>query len=366
MRLGIDGRPLSFEHLTGIGVYLKKILQYIIDTPEQYGLAAEDVYLYSDRPILQNDIANSKINVRIVPAINGTLRCSFGLVNELEKDKIDVFWGPNHIIPLNAKHIRKVVTIHDLALLVNPTWGSLRNSIIQNTFTRLSCVFANHIIADSVATQKDITRILRVPEKKITMVPLGYENKSNHVSRKTNTNYFLFVGTIEPRKNIVNIVRGFEKFCDENEDLNYHLVLAGGRGWNDAEIHQTIRQSKYRKYIHLLGFVSEERKNELYKNAKGVLMPSNYEGFGIPVLEAMFYGIPVLLSRVSSLPEVGGDLAYYVEKPEDVDSIKDNMKKIAMLNEDERKILAEKEKRWVDKFSWDMCVQRTIAALVNN
>lgn len=167
MRIGIDARPLMSETPSGIGVYLLEILYALnLDDGNEY-------ILYSNAPLKNKDAILNKFKQVVVPGKTGTLVVCFGLKKQLKKDCIDVFWGTEHMIPLNARQVRKVLTVHDLALLINPKWGSWKNAVMQNVFCRLSCKVADRIIAVSEATKKDIVTMLSIDEKRVTKILSG-------------------------------------------------------------------------------------------------------------------------------------------------------------------------------------------------
>ena len=167
MRIGIDARPLISESPSGIGIYLLEILRNFEKK--------EDItyILYTNEPIRNQDPVLAGFEKRVVSGKIGTFTVCFGLNKALKADKIDEFWGTEHMIPLNCPTIKKILTVHDLALLINPSWGSRKNAIMQNIFCRLSCKCADRIIAVSDATRNDITRLLKIDKEMITAIPNG-------------------------------------------------------------------------------------------------------------------------------------------------------------------------------------------------
>lgn len=370
MKIGIDARPLISKYPSGIGNYLIHVLENFNNTDEN------EFYLYSNQPLEHHREITSKFNVKIVPGKIGTLWVCYQLKRSLEEDGIDVFWGTQHMLPLNVKNIRRIVTVHDLALVINPRWGSVNNAIMQNIFAKKSCKVADKILPISKATAKDILRIVGCEKDKIVPILLGGKDKKDYDITKEEeltyrkqfgigkSKYFLFIGTIEPRKNIEGIIRGFEYFNSVVQE-KYHLILAGGIGWKFRPIEKTIQNSKFADMIHLPGYITEKEKDFLYKNASAVVFPSHYEGFGIPVLEAMAYGVPVITTKISSLPEVGGENAFYADDPNNFKEIGNRMIEVSELTVSQRESLDEKEKKWVKKFSWDKCAKRTVEEILS-
>lgn len=363
MNIGIDARPLATRKASGIGTYLAAIVSRLRISPEN------KYFLYTNEPIQNDSIDLSLFEQRIIDGKIGTLAVSFGLKKQLLKDKVDVFWGTEHMLPLNIKGIKLVLTVHDLGLMIQPRWGTLKNSIMQNVFCRLACYRADYIIADSNATKYDLIHLLKINPDKISTILLGgnsnnliiEENKTENIGEKfriKDRKYFLYLGTLEPRKNIVGIIDAFEKFCAVRSE-NYKLVLAGKMGWGTKDINERINKCHFRNLIVLTGYITESEKNYLIEHTVAFMFPSHYEGFGIPVIEAMSYGVPVITACNSSLPEVGGKFAFYVKDSHDTNDIAKQMSICAVLSENERSELASKEQNWADSFSWKTCAERT-------
>lgn len=170
--------------------------------------------------------------------------------------------------------------------------------------------------------------------------------------------FFVYIGTIEPRKNIDGIIKAFEKYRLSAQDRCV-LVLAGKMGWKTEGIVTAAKNSAVTNDILFPGYISEEEKSFLLSNAVAFMFPSNYEGFGLPILEAMSYGCPVITAKNSSLPEVGGTEAFYVKAVADVDAMVVLMEKVAMMSHKERREKSISAKEWFDKFSWESCGKDT-------
>lgn len=362
MVIGIDARPLEGSRPTGIGTYLINILNYfsINDNEDTFILYVNEP-LEVDYPFLKN----SNFVTKIVPAKIGTLCVRYKLPKLIKSDGVNVFWGTQHILPKRVKGIKYVLTVHDLALLINPKWGSFKNMIIQNIFTRKSIKQADEIISVSESTKKDITKMFNIEAKKIKRIYEGFEtdtdnsNVDNHfLSNKFPKNYFLFISTIEPRKNLANTIKAFNRFKEKNNN-DTHLIIAGGMGWKTKKIIAEYEQSPFKDFILLTGYIKKEEKKYLLNNCLGLVFVSNYEGFGIPALEAMQYGKPVILSNVSSLPEIGGDIALY-SAPEDIDNITKNFEKVLNLTNEEKELIKEKSVKQASIFSWNVCASITL------
>lgn len=367
MNIGIDARPLISDNPTGVGIYLVNIMGYIAlnDTENDY-------ILYSNISLSSKYSFPKNVTVKIIKGKVGTLWLRYILPKQIKMDAIDVFWGTQHILPRKVDGIRYVLTVHDLALLVNPQWGSHLNSFMQNIFARMSIKNADRIIAVSNSTKNDIVRICRFNENKVSVIYEGVEN--NHLKNIANDNsilakfnidkkYYLYLGTLEPRKNIDTIVRAFESIAAADD--NVILVLAGGIGWKFKQTLKYIKNSKYKEKIIFTGYVSEDEKEVLLKNCICFLFPSHYEGFGIPVLEAFALRTLVITSKRSSLPEVGGDAAFYIENENEADELSKIMYYVYTMNAAEKLARIQKGVDQVSRFKWSECGKKTLSLILN-
>lgn len=295
----------------------------------------------------------------------------------LKKDEIDVFWGTQHVLPErneDTQHIKYIVTIHDLAIEKLKTVGSFSNTIIQKIFVKTSLKNADRVIAISEATKKDIEEIYKIEKNKIETVYNGTkEEKELEITEKQkkeieeklkikDTPFIFFLSTIEPRKNVENLIKAFDYIKEKNAS-KLKLVLAGKFGWKYENVIRLYNQSKYKEDIIMPGFISKEEREYLYKNAKCFVYPSLYEGFGLPVLEAMANKALVVTSKNSSLPEVGGDAAFYFENALDYEELGNKIIEVMNLEEQEKKERIEKGLEQVKKFSWEKCAKETINVL---
>lgn len=252
---------------------------------------------------------------------------------------ITVFF--NYYIPPGVKG-KKITFIHDMAYKVYPETVRKKTKIILDLNVERSCKTADRIITISEFSKSEIIKHLNVPEEKITVMPCGVDRErfyydGSDYSRKVAENYgikrdyFLYLGTLEPRKNITRIVSAYAKLKEENGVVPL-LVLAGRKGWMYDEIFDIVKQLNLDNDVIFTDYVKNEDVPWLMREAKVFLFPSLYEGFGLPPLEAMACGTPVITSKVSSLPEVVGDAGILVD-PYSVDEIKDAMYKYMSDNE---------------------------------
>ena len=249
-------------------------------------------------------------------------------------DIIHSFYFPIGMI----KGQKTILTIHDLAAIKNPDWFPGRDTFdLFNGCLRKVIKEINHIIAVSNATKLDIQNIYEVDEEKISVIYNGLyrESKLDERNRyvdvrkkyKINGEYILSVCTIEPRKNLISLLRAFEIY-KERKTTKLQLVVCGASGWKNSDVYQQASNSKYRDDIIFTNFVSDMDLDRLYEEALLVSYISYYEGFGLPVLEALDKGKAVITSNLSSMPEVGGDAVCYID-PYNIEEIADAIQRLA-------------------------------------
>lgn len=267
----------------------------------------------------------------------------------------------NFIVPPHVKG-KVITTIYDMTYLRFPETMNRKNLRRIKQGIDYSAQRSDHIITISEFSKKEIVTLLKVPEEKVSVVycaPAQAEEPEDFrkVAEKfaIHAPYLLYVGTIEPRKNLVRLLRAFEQLKVQH-GIPHKLVLAGGSGWNNEDIYETAKDLSCMKDILFTGFVTGREKNALYQQADAFVFPSLYEGFGIPPLEAMHFGCPVVCARAASLPEVVGDAAVLVD-PLDEQSIADGVWQVigdcSFKSELIRKGY-EQEK----KFTWDAAAEK--------
>ena len=270
------------------------------------------------------------------------------------KSDLTVFF--NYLVPPRIKG-KVITTVHDVTYLRYPETVKARTLYSLRWRLRRSIERSDHILTVSEFTKRELQQLLNIPEEKISVIPnaaVFSENAADFgdVSKKYGFDgpYILYVGTVEPRKNLVRLLHAFEQLKTER-NIPHCLVLAGGNGWNNADIYQAAKDSKYADQIHFTGYVTEEEKSGLYRHADVFVFPSLYEGFGIPPLEAMHWGCPVVTSNAASLPEVVGDAAELVD-PFDETDIARGIWNI-LSDEAYASELVDRGKRQAEKFTWE-------------
>jgi glycosyltransferase involved in cell wall biosynthesis len=273
--------------------------------------------------------------------------------------KIDVVIEPAHFGPFfMPKRTKRVTVIHDLTPLKFPEHHRFYSQLLQNVFMRRILKKADLIITNSENSRLDIIRFFPFVEEKVEKIYLGNDDtfcpdiKPEVLVRYgIPAPYFLFVSTIEPRKNLSLLLQAYLRFR-MNATSPSALVIVGAKGWKCRKLFQEIEEHPYRNDIVLPGYVPKEDLPALYSQAMAFVYPSLYEGFGLPVLEAMACGAPCLVSNISSLPEVAGNAALMFN-PFDVSDLTEQMEEVAN-NPALRAEMSQKSIRQASLFSWDI------------
>jgi len=376
MLIGIDATRSLRARRTGTERYSLEITRHLLHLPEA---AAHTWRLYTDckppdgfLPERTPGADRANVSWRVLPG--RPLWTHRALGSEITHHRPDVLFVPAHVLPLVVPPSRMppcVVTIHDLGYHVFPSSHTRRQRFYLQVGTRWSVSVARAVIAVSNSTAVDLQRFYGVPAARIAVVHEGTPDAvlvsadaiaSLQERYRLHRPYALFVGTIQPRKNIARLIQAYTSLC-RNSTVGWDLVLAGAPGWSSKTLDTATRAQEQNGQLHFLGYVPDEHLPALFKGARFFCFPTLFEGFGLPVLEAQCYGVPVLTSNNSSLPEVAGDAALLVD-PTDVDEIAHAMLR---LSQDEvlRQQLIEAGYANVRRFSWEKAAQETLAVLVD-
>lgn len=366
LKLALSVEALS-PHLTGIGRYTWELAQRL---PMQAQL--QDVRFYRggrwiDEPasLLQS------------PAGSGSAKARKPLfrfkqprwLREWQTSTIcrdRVFHGPNFFLPACAE--AGVATVHDLSVFKYPETHPVERIRHFERDFKASMARASHLITDSEATRREVIDFLAWPAEKITAVPLGVSPQFAPASAAALApclnryglafkRYALCVSTLEPRKKIANLLQAYECLPNSVRE-QYPLVLVGGAGWLSDDLHATIDRLAAQGWLRYLGFVPEADLPALYAGAQAFVYPSIYEGFGLPVLEAMASGVPVVTSIFTSLPEVTQGAAWLVD-PDDIDALTQGIH-TSLCDEAWRATACETGLAKASNFTWNRCVEQTI------
>jgi glycosyltransferase involved in cell wall biosynthesis len=238
------------------------------------------------------------------------------------KSRANYFIEPGHFGPFNLpSKIKRLTVIHDLTPILFPQWHQNFSAKAQQLFFPRIFKKTDQIIAVSQNTQSDLEKIYPVTEGKIKVIYPGISNQFSPDSQIEKKPFLLFVGTIEPRKNLESLIQAFDELKRTPNFEHFQLIIAGKRGWKTDEFDFAIQRSPNQKDIILEGYVSEKRKIELYRTCSVFIYPSHYEGFGFPILEALACGATVVCSENGSLKEIGNKYVLFMGKNDLADKI---------------------------------------------
>ncbi|MBC7236430.1 MAG: glycosyltransferase family 4 protein [Chloroflexi bacterium] len=360
MRIGIDAR-LTHYRPAGISRYTLQLIEALAR------IEAEDEFVIlqsykAKKPIL--DSPNFITRRLLTPSHHRLEQLTLPL--EISLLRLDVLHSPDFIPPFR-RNCRSVITIHDLVFILYPHFLSKDAARYYGQIDQ-AVRHTDAIIAVSEATKRDIIRLVGVPERKITVIyeaasPIFRPIKTPDIRQRVRDrfgihgDFLLFVSTIEPRKNVPTLLKAMRRLLDDY-DPDVKLVLAGEKGWLYDEVFRLVGELKLEEDVIFLGRVSTEELLWLYNAAQALVAPSIYEGFGLPPLEAMACGTPVIVSNVSSLPEVVADAGLLVD-PYNVEEIAVAMWRI-LTDQELRQTLIEKGLKRSAFFSWDKAAEKTL------
>lgn len=368
MLIGIDASRAAVQQRTGTEVYSLHVIRGLLalGAPHRYVLytpAAPSPGLFPGRD------GSAAASLRVIPFPR--LWTHVRLSTEMALRPPDVLFVPAHVLPL--VHPRSsVVTVHDLGYLAYPEAHTTFARHYLDRSTAWNARRAAAVLADSAATRADLVRAYAARPEKIHVVHLGRDETLVRVADPLRVaeirqryglaeRYLLYVGTLQPRKNLQRVVEAFARIAGQAGQGDVQLVLAGKRGWLYDQLFEQVKRSGLADRVVFPGYVPDEDLPALLSGATGFVYPSLHEGFGLPILEAGGCGVPVITSNTSSLPEVAGDAALLVD-PHDVDAIAETMMRI-LTDEALRAELARRGLENVKRFSWEKCARETLAVL---
>jgi glycosyltransferase involved in cell wall biosynthesis len=361
MRIAIDAR-LSYYVQAGITQYTLNLIQALA------AIDSENEYLLLQRRPDQREIV-SQANFRRVPLLAPTHHPLEQYLLALELPllgKMDVVHCTDFIPPFYYRG-STVITVHDLAFLLYPHFLTRKAARYYGLIDR-AVRRAEHVIAVSEATKRDIVRLTGTPETKITVIyeaadsvytPIHEPEALAHIHQKYNLpdQYILYVGTIEPRKNLPTLIRAYKGLVD-NYKSTADLAIVGKQGWLYDDVYHLVDELGLQQRVHFLGRVPTVDLLYLYNASRMLVLPSYYEGFGLPPLEAMACGVPVVVSDTSVMPEVVGDAALRVAH-EDVEGFTVAMWRL-LTDDDLRADMIAKGHKRVKCFSWERAARETL------
>jgi glycosyltransferase involved in cell wall biosynthesis len=371
MRIGLEGRVLA-PRIGGIGRYAIQLIDALQALSIQQYPDLEFVIFtapQTDRTVLQG--SRVRLCERFRRVKSTLIRSAVLLPVGVQCEHIDVFHGLDQSgIPLFFKGGKYVVTVHDVIPLALPWAFSPRHRwILATALTRIRKQ-AEMVIVPSTAVAEDVMHHLHVERERITVIPMGcapHFQPSREPAPaaairqryELPERYVLFVGTLEPRKNVKTLLQAFAQVVAETPQDGLRLVIAGGEGWGGEDYQATVGALKLRDYVHFTGYVEDDDLPELYRGALLFVYPSLYEGFGLPVLEAMACGTPVITSNCTSLPEVAGDAALLID-PTQPELLAAAIASV-MHDGELRQSLRAKGLARAGAFTWDAVAEQTLA-----
>ena len=350
MRIAVDGRPLCHPH-TGIGVYVYEVLSRIA--------AEHELFVYSDRPLPQAPSFPATFRSGPARRLAGQATAAFGFGQWANRDLADVYWGTRHNLPLSLGRLPAVVTIHDLVWRRMPETMHPLNRLLDSFYMPLALRRADRVLAVSEDTAMAVRRFSG--HQQVHAVPLAARAMSGasepfHHPRP----YFLFVGQKEPRKNLLGLVEGFRR-ATAHGLTEHDLILVGPEAWKLRELASAIDAAGLRRRVVDLGAVSAPRLAGVYRSCTALVLASFYEGFGLPLLEAMQFGKPVITSDSGAMAEIGGDAALLVD-PQRVDDISAALLRLTVDRTAYRRLAASALRR-CRRYSWERTAKATLAVL---
>lgn len=359
LRIAVDARPLAHPQ-TGIGRYTESLLRRLVKMGHQW-------FLYSDRAIIPRFAIDDHVQVRMGNSRPGSplslVYSQLVFPRWARGDCVDLFWSPRHHLPLRLPNsVKGVVSVHDLVWKRYPETMRGMNKFLERGLMSPSLRKAAGIIAVSDFTASEIALEYPDCEPRCMTIPEAAEVSTVTYEEQfplPEGPYLLFVGTPEPRKNLPRLLQAYASA--RQQGVEQTLVLVGGGGWGDVDVEATIKSLGLEQAVQCRGQVSDAELGALYASATALLMPSLYEGFGLPALEAMSHGTPVIASDCSALPEVVRDGGLLVD-PQSVSSITAAITRLC-TDADLRGELADKARWQASGFNWDRSAEMTLAAL---
>ena len=357
MRIAIDGRNLT-QRLSGITRYVHEMSLELIRQ-------GHEVQLYAPSPVADQVAPEIRARTRASNAVSPIARQVWArtqLRRNIEAFGPDIFWGPAHRLPPGLdSDVTKVVTIHDVVWKLYPRTMSSRTWLGERLFMQSSLMSADGIVAVTNTTSAEISRWFPSVTAPVQVIYPGANTlnvaRSAPFSSRVE-DYVLFVGTLEPRKNLVRLIEAFSQLPDKLS-RNTPLVIVGGTGWKLKNLQELAQRLGMAERIRFLGHVDDKALSDLYARCLFLAMPSIYEGFGLPIIEANSAGRPALVSTNSSMPEVAGDAALQVDAFSAA-SISSGLRRL-IEDRDFRESLSAKAHSNAQRFDWGHAASNLIS-----
>lgn len=365
MRVGIDGRMFD-KYLTSVGVgrYTYNLIQNLVKVDQKNEYV---VFSNAAEKIGKHIPVGPRFKIKNVNLPMFSVRNQLKFSSVLRKEEIDVFHAPYFDAPL-AGGTPFIMTIHDLIHLIFPQYFNKKVRVYYQGVVKPAVRKSNKIIADSKSSKEDIVRILGVPESKVVVIYPGVEEKFRPLADSDSAHnlcqryslskeIILFVGNMKPHKNLAGLMEAFARLR-QDDGVDCQLVVIGEKDRHFWQIQAKVQELKLQQEVVFTGLVAEDEMPLFYNAAEVLVLPSLYEGFGLPALEAMACGTPVVCSNTSSLPEVVGDAAILFN-PKSIDEMTKAISRLLGDKSLKQKMVKEGLER-AKLFSWKKTVQETV------
>ena len=369
MRIGLDYTS-ALRQGAGIGRYTRGLVSALVGVDQ---VNSYTLLFARDAGPAPAGLASANVRLHRLPFSDWTLtvawhRLHLPLYVDLFTGPLDLFHSPDFVLP-PVRRARTIVTVHDLSFMRYPQYADRNLVAYLSSVVPRSLRRADLILADSEWTRQDIIALLGMPAEKVAVVPAGVGNEYHPVDDQSALEaarqryrlpqrFILHVGTLEPRKNLIRLLEAFAGINAHVPDV--YLVLVGAKGWLYEDIFATVERLGLSHQVVFPGYVAEADLPLVYNLASLLAYPSLYEGFGLPPLEAMACGVPVVCSNSSSLPELVGNAALMVA-PEDTDGLAAALR-LALEDETLRQSLRDKGLERAQLFTWTAAAQRLLEA----
>lgn len=368
MTIGIDINEANISQRVGVNQVafstFSNLVKYLLPSDKIIALGKEGPM--PDMPEPTENLNYEVFGPKKLWVLTGlTKRLFFG------KPKIDVLFSPSHYTPLLSR-VPSVVYIMDLSFERFGTDYFTAEDLSQlKKWTPLSIKKAKKVLTISQFSKDEIVKIYKVPAEKIEVIYPGFNRdlfhskipltKQNQIKRKyqLSGSYLLYVGTLQPRKNLTRLIKAFSQL----NRPRLKLVIGGKKGWFYEQIYDQVKDLKLEDRVIFTGYIPDEDLPGLIKSSRAYVLPSLYEGFGMPPVEAQSVGVPVVVSRVSSLPEVVGESGIYIDDPYSIPSIKDALEEALSLTANKRTEVIAKGKENTKRFNWEQVAKQILKIL---
>lgn len=362
MIIGVDGNEANVKEKVGVSVYTLEMIRYFHQKASQ---SQQFIIYLREKPLPDLPKEIPYFTYEIVKGSHAWRDIVFPLHLYL-KPKIDILFCPAHYTP-RFSPVPTVVTIHDTSYLYFKDEFLKKDLYKLTSWSKHAIQKSVNVITVSESTKNDVLKNYHVPATKLKVIHNGFDkSKESYKSSDGSFSlpkspYLLYVGTIQPRKNIKTLITAFKSFYADNP--KFKLVIVGKMGWLFGDVFEYVLEQDLEDQVVFTGYVSNSQLAALYAKAECFMFPSLYEGFGIPLLEAMQHRCPVIASNAASLPEVGGDAALYFD-PHDPKDIESKMRQV-IDKPNIRQTLVKKGLKRVQLFSWEKSAKETLQTIID-